>query len=195
MKPLITANTVRTAAESGQKRLLISAGSIVTPAAKDEAKQYGIALEYGAQTAAPEQNTASASAIDQNILQKIVQEVLRQLASEESAAVVDPSGLMHVQSGRREFAPEADEPRLQRKTILSKKESQIDAALMMLEAADISYAPQTAELVLIMEGSLSCTIDGRKYTAAPSDALVLPAGQKLRLLAKQKTIWFSIRLD
>ena len=201
MKPLITAQTIRALAETAQKTLVVSKDSIITPAARDEAKDLGITIEQTpgvGQQAAGETGCLSRTPITDDrplngLVQIIVQEVIRQLSLKETGVILDQSGLMQAKSERLAFAPAPSEPLLKKKALFTRKEQGSDVGLMALETAEIFYTPQSTELICLIEGVLKISIDGREYAAEPQDAVSLPAGKKVALSAKNKAVWFYVR--
>lgn len=210
MKHLITAETIRSLAANGGSKIVICSDSIVTPAARDEAKQCGIALEFSSTCQAPPNNASltlptaniplvnktTSNSIDQSTVQKIVQQVLLQLSLTQHDVPTDQSGLLHIKSNPAQFVAVAGYPQLKSKTILTKAQHNVEAAfLQMPNAGAIEYTPQAAELIIIMQGSLACTVDTRTYTAEPGELLFLPADKCFSLRSIQQTTWLSVKVE
>ncbi len=70
MRELITGQSIAQARKAGQTEIVVSEGALITPQARDDAKQFGISIRYGthAQTSVAMQNAVTAQATHRNAM-------------------------------------------------------------------------------------------------------------------------------
>lgn len=200
MKKLVSANEVKAAAEKGQKLFFIDANTIITPAAKDLAKQLN--MEFTADSAA-EGNCISndsvqqkkdnlESEIDPDIIYQVVKAVLanKLLASGPALTPETPfradcepkSGLKIVRGRTVKFEPlKTDNPNTNAayREVVSKDDSRMSAGFLTIEKSSFEWELCYEEIDIILEGSLSITINNETYHASQGDVLFVPKGSKV----------------
>lgn len=198
MKALITAADVKTAAATPEKILMISESDLITPAARDAAKELGVQIT--AHPVSPPLTVSPASPLDPALVSRIIEEVMVCLNRSGSPAhpqkEVDPGGLRIVKGNSlnlEDFATGNPRDRIKIKELFNKKECPLySAGIMALDKTSYSLIPARDELNYIIEGTLDCCIDNRCYTAQAGDTLYIPAQAKITLTAADKVKLFYV---
>ena len=63
--------------------------------------------------------------------------------------------------------------------LVSKEESHISAGFLVIDHSDFEWELTYEEIDYVIEGTLTVTIDGKKYTAEAGDVLFVPSGSKV----------------
>lgn len=84
MKKVVTENDIKALSQSQEKSICIDENTIITPAAKDAAKQLGITFVHGSKTSSEKTVPGCAEkqpvSIDHTLITKLVEEVIKRLA-------------------------------------------------------------------------------------------------------------------
>lgn len=189
MKKLVCAEEVKAAAARGQNVFCVDCGTIITPSAKDLAKELGVKFSVGSAPAAVE---SPATAIDKDVIYQVVKAVLSNglLAGLSAPAPEKPfltegdpqSGLKIVRGRSVHFENfDTGKPGTQAafREVVSKDDSQMSAGFLTIEKSSFDWELSYEEIDIILEGSLSVTIKGKTYEACQGDVLFLPKGSKV----------------
>lgn len=204
MKKLVSANEVKVAAEKGQKLFSIDCNTIITPSAKDLAKQLGVEFAVAAADSSTVGNyTCKDSglkkkdnyhdiAIDKDMIYQVVKAVLtNSLLASVSApspetpfrADCDPKSGLKIVRGRtvklETFETGDPSTNVAYREVVSKNESQMSAGFLTIEKSSFEWELCYEEIDIILEGSLSITINGETYHAHQGDVLFVPKGSKV----------------
>lgn len=202
MKKLVCAEEVKAAAKNGQKVFCVDCGTIITPSAKDLAKELGVEFSVGSVSAAGEIQSCknsglpktenSASAIDRDVIYQVVKAVLSNglMPSLSASAIEKPfltegdpqSGLKIVRGRSVQFeAFDTGKPgtHVAYREVVSKDDSQMSAGFLTIEKSSFDWELCYEEIDIILEGSLSITINGKTYEACQGDVLFVPKGSKV----------------
>lgn len=205
LKKLITVNDIKNLSASGNKVCFAEPGTIITPAAKDAASEFGVVIRYGsketdrccgdeteAKTGSDSNITeeiskrvcSSLKGIDQEMVYSIVREVLSGLPEfqvrDSLVKEVDSSGSKLVRGSsiafdRFETGNSADKVGI--KDIFNIRESpNMGAGFMTIEKTTFPWTLNYDELDYVIEGVLEITINGRKYTGKQGDVFYIPKG-------------------
>ncbi|MEG6617021.1 cupin domain-containing protein [Peptococcaceae bacterium 1198_IL3148] len=200
MKKLVCADAVETAAENGQKVFYVECNTIITPAARDLAKELGV--EFADASSSSEMHRYNDSALGKKVCQDksidkdlIVQIVKAVLASSLLAgnsteypgppfqAEGDPkSGLKIVRGRSVKYQPfDTGDPsaNVAYREVISKANSQMSAGFLTIEKSSLDWELCCEEINIILEGNLSITMDGVTYEAYQGDVLFVPKGSKV----------------
>ncbi|MEW6696611.1 MAG: cupin domain-containing protein [Bacillota bacterium] len=198
MKKLVCADEVRAAAEKGQKVFCVECSTIITPAAKDLAKELGV--EFAADSCATGNPIGSglqkkgkpSKEIDRDLVYQIVKAVLaNSLLASVPAPSLDPafltdgdpkSGLKIVRGRTVKYeAFDTGDPgtKVCYREVINKNDSQMSAGFLTIEKSSFEWELCYEEIDIVLEGSLSVTINGETYTACQGDVLFLPKGSKV----------------
>ena len=63
--------------------------------------------------------------------------------------------------------------------LVNKEESHISAGFLVIDHSEFPWELTYEEIDYVIEGTLTVTIDGKKYTAHPGDVLFVPSGSKV----------------
>ena len=209
MKALITAADIKTAAATPEKILTVSESDLITPAARDAAKELGVQITAHPvappatappSTISPSPAFSPTSPLDPALVSRIIEEVMVCLNRSGSPAhpqkEVDPGGLRIVKGNSlnlEDFATGNPRDRIKIKELFNKKECPLySAGIMALDKTSYSLIPARDELNYIIEGTLDCCIDNRCYTAQAGDTLYIPAQAKITLTAADKVKLFYV---
>ena len=202
MKTLITAVEVRNFAKTGEKTLYVEAGSIITPAAWDEAKELAVSILTAQEKTAEcyTERESKGNEVNPDFLARVVGEVIACLQQSKQAmplqAETDPCGLKLIRGERLVFSGSVTgSPRdnIQVAEIVGSKESkQLSARIMKMEDTSFSRETVLDETVYIAEGILECTVNGKQYRGKAGDSFYIPAQQQVTISTPGKTICFVV---
>lgn len=199
MKPLITAAEVKKAARNKDKAIYIESGGIVTPAARDAAREYGIKIFTTTEEQPALDDRQGKNVLNQAIIASIVGEIISSLNINGKSCSLQKKG--H-QSGVKlvrgysvcleDFLTDSN-GKVQLKEIFSIKESpSMIAGLMTIDKTPFSYDFKYDEISYVLEGTLDCIINGETITAMAGDVLFIPANTRLTLSAVDKVKLFFV---
>lgn len=202
MKTLITAVEVRNFAKTGEKTLYVEAGSIITPAAWDEAKELAVSILTAPEKVAEctQERERNNNEVNPDFLARVVGEVIACLQQSKQAmplqAETDPCGLKLIWGERLVFSGSVTgSPRdnVQVAEIVGSKESkQLSVKIVKMEDASFSRETLLDETVYIAEGILECTVNGKRYRGNRGDSYYIPAHQQVTMSSPGKTICFVV---
>lgn len=200
MKKLVSASEVKAAAEKGQKILSVDLTTIITPAAKDTAKELGVEFTVDSAAAGSHNSTESGlkraanqeKEIDREMVYQIVKAVLANgllgnspVSSPEVPFLADcdlKSGLKIVRARTVKLEPfDTGDPgtNVAYREVVSKDDSQMSAGFLTIKKSSFEWELCYEEIDIILEGSLSITISGETYHACQGDVLFVPKGSKV----------------
>lgn len=203
MKRLVCANEVKAAAEKGQKALCIDSSTIITPSAKDLAKELGVEFTVGlpaVENLSPKESGLPTTAnqepalagLDRDVIYQVVKAVLtnRLLANVSGPASEkpfltdgDPKSGLKIVRGRtvklENFDTGKPGTNVAYREVVSKDDSKMSAGFLTIEKSSFDWELGYEEIDIILEGSLSITINGKTYDACQGDVLFVPKGSKV----------------
>jgi ethanolamine utilization protein EutQ len=190
LKKLICADDVKAAAEKGQKVLSVECNTIITPAAKDLARELGVEIATDKSTTGNSLCNKEKT-IDREKIYQIVKTVLANsiLAgingpSSDPLFVTDcepKSGLKIVRGRTVKYQPYdtgGPSTNVAYREVVSKNDSPISAGFLTIEKSSFGRELCQEEIDIILEGSLSITINGETYDACQGDVIFVPKGSK-----------------
>ncbi|MBP2662682.1 MAG: transcriptional regulator [Firmicutes bacterium] len=214
MKKLVCANEVKAAAEKGQTIFCVDCNTIITPAAKDIAKELG--MEFATDSPAAAENHTSKDCglpkkdsweneIDSDVIYQVVKAVLanRLLASISAPAPelpfradCDPKSGLKIVRGRtvklETFDTGDPGTDVAYREVVSKDDSQMSAGFLTIEKSSFEWELCYEEIDIILEGSLSITINGETYHVHQGDVLFVPKGSKVTWSASEYVKLFYV---
>lgn len=199
MKKLVCAEEVKVAAVKGQKTIGLECNTIITPAARDLAKELGVefiasasAVENGIFKSNVLQKNEGLKNIDRNLIYQIVKTLLDNNLLQGAAELLsekpfrtdgDPeSGLRIVRGRTAKFKPlfPGDSNKNAAYCELVKKENcKMRAGFLTIEKSSFDWELFNDEINVILEGSLSIKINGNAFEACQGDVLLIPKGSKV----------------
>ncbi len=199
MKKLVCASEVKTAADKGKKIFCVDGNTILTPSARDIARELGVKFTVDSAAAGNDsckedgrQQGTQGKGIDKAVIYQVVKAVLASslLASAPAPfpetpfrADCDPqSGLKIVRGRTVKFAAfDTGDPgtNVAYREVVSKDNSQMSAGFLTIEKSSFEWELCYEEIDIILEGSLSIAINGETYHACQGDVLFVPKGSKV----------------
>ncbi|MBP2629145.1 MAG: transcriptional regulator [Firmicutes bacterium] len=200
MKKLVCTSEVKVLAEKGNKIFCVDSNTIITPAANDLAKELGVEFAIGlaipvdnsAKVSNPEQKNIQGKEIDRDMIYQVVKAVLANglMASVTNPANevpfradCDPKSGLKIVRGRtvtlENFDTGDSSNNVAYREVISKDESQMSSGFLTIEKSSFEWELCYEEIDIILEGSLSITINGETYQAYQGDVLFVPKGSKV----------------
>ncbi|MTI80321.1 MAG: DUF861 domain-containing protein [Firmicutes bacterium] len=200
MKKLVCVDEVKAAAEKGQNVFCLEANTIITPAAKDLARELGVEFAADAPTATADscknnglqKKDNQGKSIDRDTIYQIVKAVLANnlLAGAPAPSPEPPfrtdsepkSGLKIVRGRTVKYKPlDTGDPstNVAYREVISKDDSQMSAGFLTIDESSFDWELSHEEIDIILEGNLSITINGETYEACQGDVLFIPKGSKV----------------
>ncbi len=202
MKKLICAKEVEAAIKKGLKVVYIDCDTIVTPAAKDAARNSGIEFSTEAPVCEPkavceakpcESGKACESTIDSDMIYKVFKAMMDKGLlsglldsvgpSKPYIAETDSCGLKVVRGSSVKYdvldtGNPADKVFYQ-EIINAEDGSSMNAGFITIEGCNFDWETACQELYCVLEGTLTVAVEGKVYTAHPGDSVFFPKGAKL----------------
>ncbi len=194
MKKLICVKDVEAIGKQGQKVVYTDPNTIITPAAKDIAKIYGIEFSF-------EVNKCKANSselpkmydvgIDSNMIYTVIKALVEKgllkdlfdkLSPPPFLAEYDSGGLKVVRGNSVKFDVfDTGKPNNQvfYQEIISKNNSPMSAGFLTIEKSSFERELSNEEIDYVIEGTITIEIDGRNYTAHTGDVIYVPSGSKV----------------
>lgn len=191
MKKLICAADVEERGASGQKQCWIDRNTIVTPAARDKARELGVELTH-----APCKTLRSEAAscetpddLDMNAIFKffkmlsekgLVEKLLGTALEPPYQAETDPTGLKLVRGRtvKMEACEGTSGAKVYRQEVIGKPDGSMSAGFLTVDHDSFEQETAHEETYIVLEGSLDVTLNERTFTAHEGDVLFIPKGVK-----------------
>lgn len=198
MKKLVSASEIKAAAEEGQKVFCVDCHTIITPAAKDLARELGVEFATVSPDSASSVSTDACfpykkdrgKTIDPEMIYQVVKAIFanKLLATgqeSDSPFITDGNtnnGLKIVR-GRSvkydNFDTGNPGTKVAYREVVSKYDSQMSAGFLTIEKSSFEWELCYEEIDIILEGSLAITVDGETYHAHQGDVIFVPKGTKV----------------
>lgn len=196
MKRLICAKDMEEFLATGEKIFYIDKDVILTPSAKDIAKNNDIAIttEKISEKEICSTNCKGVESLDSNKLlemfkelvnEGLLQEMLKVLASGEASKFVsscDESGLKVVRGSSVKmdvFDTGNPNNKVYFQELISKDESEMSAGFLIIEDSKFEWELTYEEIDYVIEGTVTVEINGKTYEANAGDVLFVPKGSKV----------------
>ncbi|MBM7834378.1 cupin domain-containing protein [Clostridium sardiniense] len=196
MKRLICAKDMEEFLATGEKVFYIDKDVILTPSAKDIAKNNDISIttEKVSEKEICSTNCKGVESLDSNKLlemfkelinEGLLQEMLKILASGEDSKFVssrDESGLKVVRGSSVKmdvFDTGNPNNKVYFQELISKDESKMSAGFLIIEDSKFEWELTYEEIDYVIEGTVTVEINGKTYEANAGDVLFVPKGSKV----------------
>lgn len=186
MRNLVSVADVRKWREKDEKTVYIDAGTIITPAARDAAREGGIEIIEGdapglKPSVACRTDSPRLQNIDQALIARIVEEVIAALSQPKVLACeTDPSGFKLARGERLNWSGDSDKYRV--KQIFDGRDNlNCIAGLISLEGTAPEREMKRSEIHHVLSGTVSYRINGREYIGKTGDTAFLPMGTQVGL--------------
>lgn len=205
MKELVTANDIMSFAQTGKTTMYVVPGTIITPAARDATKEYGINIvenssqQLNAVMEAPPVKNISTSTISNELIAQIVKEVLASLTNTKPAGLAkesDPSGLRLVKGNTvqcEKVNTGTPNNNVYQKEILTNKESpNLGIGFMTIDNSSHRCYMENDQTIHIIEGALEVTVNGNTFRGEAGDVFFLPRNTTVTLYTEEKVKYFFV---
>lgn len=195
MKKLICAKDVEAAGKEGRKVVYIDCDTLVTPAAKDAARAFGIEFSTEApvcEAKACEPVKAGQEGIDSDMIYNVFKAMmdkgllnglLNSFSNKPYIADVDCGGLKVVRGNTVKMdvfdTGNPDHKVFYQEIINANDGCSMNAGFITIEGCTFDWETTCEELYHVVEGTLNVTVNGKVYTAHPGDSVFFPKGAKL----------------
>lgn len=205
MKKLICAKEVEEFAKGNDKCFYIEAGTIITPSAKDAAKNAGIEFVEGSCNSCSGSKPEFAPAnggIDSNLIYNALQAMMKQgkldvlmgmfMQDQKYLSEKDPNGFKLVKGSTVKLevldtGNPADEGKVfYQELINGDDKSPMNAGFLTIENTCFDWDVLVHELYYVVEGTIEITINGKVYTGKAGDSLYFPKGTKVNFGSPNK---------
>lgn len=188
MRRLICADDMETFVNTGEKIFLIDDDVILTPSAKDIAKNNNIEITNKKINKKEIKNLDREkmleifkAMIDEGLLQEILK-ILTDVNTSKFKVQCDRSGLKVVQGNSVKmdiFDTGNKDAKVYFQEVINKDESKISAGFLIIEDSNFQWELTYEEIDYVIEGTVTIEISGNKYTANEGDILFVPKGSKV----------------
>ena len=187
MKKLVCAKDIEALGARGETVCYVDGDTIVTPSARDAAEERGIV--FSEQT--PVSGTAGAAAsgaqeIDAGQVYQVLKALMERGLLEDIFKPFESerhgNGLKVVRGGSVKmdvFETGTPGAKAFFQELVSKEESHISAGFLVIDHSEFPWELTYEEIDYVIEGTLTVTIDGKKYTAHAGDVLFVPSGSRV----------------
>ena len=216
MKKLVCLKEVEDLCKKGLKVFNIEEGTIITPSAKDFAKNNSIEFVVGCQCSNVPQNTpqepvcnsGSKAPIDSDLIYSVLQKMISNgnfneflgkfMKEQNYLSETDPCGFKVVRGNTVKYEAldtvnPADAGKVYYQELIGADSgSPMNAGFMTIERCNFDWDVAIHEIYYIIEGTLTVTIDGKVYTAYPGDSIYAPKGSKVAFGSPDKVKVFYV---
>ncbi|HWQ77308.1 MAG TPA: cupin domain-containing protein [Anaerovoracaceae bacterium] len=199
MKQLICFKDVEAAKQSGKNVMTVEAKAIITPAAQDAARTYGIEIQRSAMTQIGDLSGPLKLSED-GINAELIFALLKILAGKGLLSAFEPkeyesektlSGLKIVRGNTVKYRPfdtgSPSDKVFCREFINKEDGSTMRGGFITLEDSRFDWEGACEEIFYILEGILNIFVDGSAYAAQPGDTVFLPKGAKAVFRSEKMT--------
>lgn len=197
MRKLICEKDVEALILNGEKIFYLDGSEIITPSAKDLAKNSGIVFTTEAPASNVKQievkNTPSVEGMDSEMMLKffrtmmdkgLLQEMLECLKPKNLLfeAECAPNGLKVVRGNTVKmdvFDTGNPNAKVYFQELINKEESKMSAGFLIIENSKFDWELTYEEIDFVIEGTLTVEYNGKTYTAHAGDVLFVPSGSKV----------------
>ncbi|WP_105147202.1 cupin domain-containing protein [Streptococcus suis] len=180
MAKLIIAKDILACKEANQSICYIEKGTIVTPAAQDEAKKYGISFERCANRSTD---------TEQQITADEILDILKNLLihnSDKSANNMRPYRFVSHTNGMKlvrgstvrmdDFDTGTPNTKVGFQELVGQHESKMSAGFLTIESSKFAWKLPYEEIDYVISGTVTIEIDGQTFVAREGDVLFIPSG-------------------
>ena len=195
MKKLICAKDMEEFLETNEKVFFIEANTILTPSAKDIAKNNGIEITIKKITEKKEVSNSNflenmdsqkllemfKTIINEGLLQDMLQ-ILANANMAKFTSECDESGLKVVRGNTVKMdSLDTGNPNAKAyvQEVVSKDEAKMSSGFLTIENSKFEWEVATEEITYVIEGTLTVEISGKTYTVNEGDVLFVPKNSKV----------------
>lgn len=207
LKQLVTAAQVKEWAEKKETVVYLAPNTIITPAARDAAKDWGITLleksnlpkEEKPPSCENETLSLASPGVDPSLVARIVKEVMACLQRNQDFPCLikesDPCGMVLVRGEPlfNAFSSAGDPPKSKTIKIFDKKETaSFSAGFSIVGDTSLFRELDCDEINYIIDGNLEVKVNNKSYHGQKGDVLFLPAGTKAAYRSYEGAKYFYV---
>lgn len=215
MKKLICAKDIENAQKEGRKVIYIDSNTIITPSAKDAARNSGIEFSTEQIECSLKENTCcevkpcETKICDDEIDSEMIYKVLRALmdkgllsgvmdilSNKPYVSEVDSTGLKVVRGSSVRYdaldTGNSNNKVFYQEIINSKDGSSMNAGFITIEDCNFDWETACQEIYYVVEGTLTVKAGEKVYTANPGDSVFFPKGAKITFGSPDKMKAFYV---
>ncbi len=187
MKKLVCAKDIEALGARGETVCYVDGDTIVTPSARDAAEEQGIVFSEqmpvsgAAGAAVPGAQEIDAGQVYQ-VLKALMERGLLDDIFKPFESERHGNGLKVVRGGSVKmdvFETGTPGAKAFFQELVNKEESHISAGFLVIDHSEFPWELTYEEIDYVIEGTLTVTIDGKKYTANAGDVLFVPSGSRV----------------
>lgn len=185
MKKLICAQDIEKLKQSQQTVCVIDENTIITPSAKDMADACGITFSIK-EECNEMPNLFGSQDLNENqiyqILKVLVEKGLVNGIFKPYTSENHENGLKVIRGNSVQmdvFDTGNPNASAYYQELVSKEESHMSAGFLVIDHSEFEWELTYEEIDYVIEGRLTVTIDGKKYTAQAGDVVFVPSGSKV----------------
>ncbi|MDQ8758827.1 cupin domain-containing protein [Streptococcus ruminantium] len=187
MAKLIVAKDVLACKEAGQMVCHIEKGTIITPAAQDEAKKYGISFECCEDTCTTsfEMNNQRISTdeilhILKNILMNTDDKIEREAKPYRFVSHTNGMKVVRGSTVRMDdFDTGTPGAKVGFQELVGQHESKMSAGFLTIDQSKFAWKLPYEEIDYVISGTVTVEIDGQTFVAREGDVLFVPSGSNV----------------
>ncbi|HEM5162029.1 TPA: DUF861 domain-containing protein [Streptococcus suis] len=180
MARLIIAKDILACKESNQSICYIEKGTIITPAAQDEAKKYGITFECCANKAVDTEQQITADEILyilKNLLTNTSDKSEKEMKPYRFVSHTNGMKLVRGSTVRMDdFDTGNPNTKVGFQELVGQHESKMSAGFLTIDHSKFSWKLPYEEIDYIISGTVTVEIDGQTFVAREGDVLYIPSG-------------------
>lgn len=190
MKKLICVADIKAAAEQGQRSLSLTKDTLLTPAARDLARELGVGLieannDKPANQLAANDDGSTLDQLDPSLICRLVKAVLTQttVPAVPFTSVCDPQSGLEIIRGRSvQFAPltAAGTDKVCWRELFSRPNG-VTAGLLTIEQTVFKRPADNETVLTVLEGMVNIVVNDRLHIASQGDVVMIPPGSSVRL--------------
>ncbi|HEM6342321.1 TPA: DUF861 domain-containing protein [Streptococcus suis] len=180
MARLIIAKDILACKESNQSVCYIEKGTIITPAAQDEAKKYGITFECCANKSVGTEQQITADEILyilKNLLTNTSDKSEKEMKPYRFVSHTNGMKLVRGSTVRMDdFDTGNPNTKVGFQELVDQHESKMSAGFLTIDHSKFSWKLPYEEIDYIISGTVTVEIDGQTFVAREGDVLYIPSG-------------------
>lgn len=209
MKKLICAKDIETIIDQGKKVFYVDNNTIITPLAKDTAKNFGVEFSTEIQSSNIEDPClmaeASGDEIDSHMIYKVLklmedkgllEEILNLFTKKPYIAETSPEGLKVIKGSSVEFKPYNtgnSQDKVFYQELINDEDSKLSSGLLKIDNSNFSKKLKEEVSGYVIEGSLDIEINRESFTINSGDIFYIPSNVEFTIGSSNKTKLFYVK--
>ena len=215
MKKLVSVADIKAMAQKGEKEFFADDNTLITPAARDSAKEFGVKIVKGSPVNVagcctpkaeyvPTQAPVCTNPLDPAMIRKIVEQVMASMggaapSGSDLVRAIDPATGFMLIKGNSDLKMEPfNDGKRDHERVWCKDVSCVDnspnmtAGFMEFDHSELTWTLTYDEFDYVIDGTLEFIVGGQKYTGQPGDVFFIPANTTVTFTTPNKTRFFFV---